>query len=79
MDIVLSQFQCQTEHTKNHEDPRFNEIDYGPDENMPEETVIARVGQNALDAWNTRCMPPPGWDIDSPALIDMWREFFAWV
>ena len=29
----------------------LREIDYGPDENRPEEDVIARIGREALDAW----------------------------
>ena len=30
----------------------FNEIDYGPDENKPESDVIARIGKDALAAWD---------------------------
>src|SRR5689334_4391163 len=29
----------------------FNEIDYGPDENQPEEKVISRIGETALKNW----------------------------
>ena len=32
-------------------DSRFTEIDYGPDEGKPETEVVARVGQEAMDAW----------------------------
>ena len=32
----------------------LREIDYGPDENRPEEEVIARIGKAALDAWNQK-------------------------
>ena len=43
-------------------DARFNEIDYGPDENQPESTVVARIGDQALRDWNehARCRPAGG-------------------
>ena len=30
----------------------FDEIDYGPDENKPEADVIARIGADAIAAWD---------------------------
>ena len=42
-------------------DPRFNEIDYGPDENQPESVVVARIGDQALRDWNDHAKVPPGW------------------
>ncbi len=58
-------------------EPSLLEIDYGPDENQPEATVVARIGVDALDQWNTASVPPPGWDVDPAALIAGWRSLFA--
>ena len=54
----------------------LREIDYGPDENRPEEEVIARIGQPALDAWERDSIVPPGWRVDPDALIGNWQETF---
>ncbi len=59
--------------------PFLVEIDYGPDENKPEEEVLARIGDEALRAWEEECTPPDGWHIDPPAVIGRWQEFFASV
>ena len=53
----------------------FVEIDYGPDENKPEDQVIARVGQEALDKWNADATVPPGWKVDVPQIIKTWVDF----
>ena len=42
----------------------LREIDYGPDENRPEDEVIARIGQPALDAWERNGIVPNGWRVD---------------
>lgn len=55
----------------------FNELDYGPDENMPEEDVVKRIGADALKAWDEHATPPPGWLIDVPQIIQNWRDFAA--
>ncbi|MCJ2185005.1 histidine phosphatase family protein, partial [Novosphingobium sp. 1949] len=34
------------------------EIDHGPDENRSEEAILARIGADALAAWDTRAEPP---------------------
>ncbi|GHB31595.1 hypothetical protein GCM10007094_20340 [Pseudovibrio japonicus] len=57
--------------------PFLVEIDYGPDENMPEEEVRARIGDEALRAWEEEGVPPQGWHIDPHAVIGRWQEFFA--
>ncbi len=57
--------------------PFLVEIDYGPDENKPEEEVRARIGEAALQAWEEEGVPPSGWHIDPPAVIGRWQEFFA--
>jgi probable phosphoglycerate mutase len=55
----------------------LREIDYGPDENLPEADVLARVGVAALEAWEQHSLPPPGWRVDPQALIGNWQELFA--
>lgn len=57
----------------------FNELDYGPDENMPEDVVLARIGPQALKDWDERAVPPPGWQIDPPSLITAWIDFGKFV
>ncbi|MCB4379074.1 histidine phosphatase family protein [Synechococcus sp. MU1644] len=54
----------------------LREVDYGPDENQPEETVIARVGADALQAWDETAIPPPGWDLDPDKVRAAWRDLF---
>lgn len=53
----------------------FNEIDYGPDENMPESQVIARVGESALKAWEAEGIVPAGWKVNSADIIKNWQNF----
>lgn len=53
----------------------FNEIDYGPDENQPEEQVIARIGKEALKAWEAQAIVPAGWNVDPSNLINNWLAF----
>ncbi|MCR9079144.1 MAG: histidine phosphatase family protein [Hyphomonadaceae bacterium] len=55
----------------------LREVDYGPDENQPEETVIARIGADALQAWDEAAIPPPGWDLDPEKLRAAWRDLFV--
>ncbi len=55
-------------------DPFLTEIDYGPDENRTEDEVIARIGAEALDAWNDTGAPPPGWRVDPETLVAGWRD-----
>lgn len=53
----------------------FNEIDYGPDENQPEDKVVARLGKEALSAWETQAIVPKGWDVDPDDIINHWIHF----
>ena len=55
----------------------LREMDYGPDENQPEEAVRARLGDAALAAWDNRAKLPDGWQLDIPALIRGWHALFA--
>jgi broad specificity phosphatase PhoE len=54
----------------------LREIDYGPDENRPEDDVIARIGKPALEAWERDSIVPPGWRADTAAIIGNWQELF---
>lgn len=53
----------------------FDEIDYGPDENKPEDEVVARLGQAALDAWDKDAVPPDGWLVNPDEVIKSWHDF----
>jgi probable phosphoglycerate mutase len=55
----------------------LREIDHGPDENRREEEVVARIGHEALSAWDVRAEPPPGWIVDPAARETAWRDLFA--
>ena len=52
----------------------LREVDYGVDENQPEDAVIARIGEAALAAWDRDAVPPPGWDVDPETLKGAWRD-----
>jgi len=52
----------------------LREIDYGPDENQPEETVLARVGEVALSAWDADGSPPQGWIVEPAAIRAGWSD-----
>jgi len=53
----------------------FNEVDYGPDENKPEEEVIARIGEKAIKDWDEHAIIPQGWRINPAEVIANWRQF----
>ena len=55
----------------------FNEIDYGPDENLPEDAVINRVGEQALKDWDQKAIVPDGWNFDPEQCIEDWKNFAA--
>lgn len=74
MGLVLDRFKEKPEVIS---DAGFDEIDYGPDENQPEDEVIGRIGEEALRAWNEECVPPPGWDVDVKKIVSMWQNFFT--
>ncbi|MFN7180898.1 histidine phosphatase family protein [Hyphomonas sp.] len=57
--------------------PFLREIDYGPDENQPEEAVTARLGEAALKAWDEDGTPPPGWLVDPAAIRTGWKALLA--
>lgn len=53
----------------------FNEIDYGPDENKPENEVIARIGEQAIKDWDEGAVVPDGWVVDPDQIIENWHQF----
>lgn len=53
----------------------FDEIDYGPDENQPEENVINRIGKEAIKAWDDHAVPPEGWHVNPSKMIENWQKF----
>jgi probable phosphoglycerate mutase len=53
----------------------FNEIDYGPDENQPEEKVVVRIGKDALKAWESDAIVPAGWRVKPDEIIQHWLQF----
>lgn len=55
----------------------LREIDYGPDENRPEDEVVARICEDALKAWEEDAVAPPGWGVDPDSIIQSWRDFFG--
>ncbi len=57
----------------------FNEIDYGPDENKPEEEVIARIGADAIKAWDEHAIVPVGWQACPQDIIQSWYDFAAQI
>ena len=55
----------------------LSEVDYGPDEGKPEQDVIERVGQTALDLWNSEAIPPQGWLVEPDQIRADWVAFLA--
>lgn len=58
-------------------DARFTEIDYGPDEAKTEDEVIARIGHEAIDAWNKEAIVPEGWNVSVADIIKAWEDLGA--
>ncbi|MFA5592527.1 MAG: histidine phosphatase family protein [Micavibrio sp.] len=53
----------------------FNEIDYGPDENKREDEVIARIGADAIKAWDENATVPDSWNFNPESCIQNWKDF----
>ena len=53
----------------------FDEIDYGPDEDKVEADVIARIGADAIAAWDESAVVPEGWGVDPDQIIRNWQDF----
>lgn len=54
----------------------LSEIDHGPDEGQPEALVVARIGRDALTAWDTAGVPPEGWIVDAEQRLAGWRDLW---
>ena len=81
-DRVLSSPLLRTRHTaseivdKEPETADFLvEIDHGPDENLADDAVIARIGREALEHWEHDLIAPPGWDVGAEWRIAAWQDF----
>lgn len=86
-DLILTSQLCRTKEmaelvkeelgipVETHPLAIFNEIDYGPDENKPEEDVIARIGADAVKKWDEDAIVPQGWDVDPEQIIRNWVNF----
>ncbi|UZW56937.1 histidine phosphatase family protein [Sphingobium sp. JS3065] len=57
--------------------PWLNEIDHGPDEGQPESQVLARLGADALTAWDEQGIAPKDWRVDAQSRIAAWKDWFA--
>ena len=57
--------------------PWLNEIDHGPDEGQPETQVLARLGAQALAAWDEQGIPPGDWTVDAQSRLTAWKDWFA--
>lgn len=55
----------------------LKEIDYGPDENAPEQDVVRRIGEEAMRRWEAEAIPPPGWRVDTEGLVAAWASFLS--
>jgi probable phosphoglycerate mutase len=54
----------------------LTEIDHGPDEGQLESDVEARIGHDALVAWDREAQPPNGWIVDSDRRIAGWQDLW---
>ena len=57
--------------------PFLTEVDYGPDENVAEDLVVARIGEAAMRAWEEDSRVPEGWTVDKPAILSGWKSLLA--
>ncbi|MGC4252377.1 MAG: histidine phosphatase family protein [Sphingobium sp.] len=57
--------------------PWLNEIDHGRDEGLPESEVLARIGAQAIEAWDEQAIAPPGWQVDAEERIAAWKTYFT--
>lgn len=56
---------------------RLTEVDYGPDEGVPEAEVVARLGAEVLKRWEDHRTPPPDWHIDEASLSALWASLLV--
>ncbi len=53
----------------------LREIDYGPDENKPEQDVVRRIGSQSLSDWDEKSIIPNGWNVDPNFYKQAWKDF----
>ena len=53
----------------------FDEVDYDIDEGKTEEEIIARIGKESLQLWESEARVPPGWQIDPQQIAQNWSDF----
>jgi probable phosphoglycerate mutase len=54
----------------------LTEIDHGPDEGKIDSDVLARIGHDALVAWDREARAPDGWIVDSDRRIAGWQDLW---
>ncbi|HWU72815.1 MAG TPA: histidine phosphatase family protein [Sphingomonas sp.] len=54
----------------------LTEIDHGPDEGQFDSEVEARIGYDALVAWDREARVPQGWIVDSERRITGWQDLW---
>lgn len=69
-EIIASKLNCTIAF-----DERFKEIDYGVDENQPEDKVLSRIGKQALEKWDQEGIVPQGWICHPPSIQQLWVDF----
>lgn len=55
----------------------LREIDHGPDEGQTEQDVLARIGAEAIAAWDNQGIAPSGWSVDAAGRSAAWRAFLS--
>lgn len=55
----------------------LREVDYGVDENQPEDAVVARLGAAALQAWDEQAVVPQGWRVDPEGIKAAWKQLIG--
>lgn len=56
-------------------DDRFNEVDCGIDDGKPESEIRARLGDEAIRAWDENFVVPDGWNVKPDLIKEQWQEF----
>ncbi|WP_070971730.1 histidine phosphatase family protein [Vibrio sonorensis] len=60
-------------------DERFNELDYGRHDGMPEKQVVEELGEEALKKWDQQATVPAQWVVDVEAIKQDWQDFLQEV
>lgn len=55
----------------------LREIDYGPDENVPESEVVKRIGKKAIENWERNLVAPDGWKVNQNELASGWKNLIS--